>query len=124
MTLVGVTGTNGKTTVTYLLEQILTQAGHRPGVVGTINYRYAGQVFDNPVTTPESWTCRPSCGRWPMRALPMRSWKSRPMPWICIRVDGCRFDVAVFTNLTQDHLDHHGTWSATGPVKKGCSPTI
>ena len=54
MVLVGVTGTNGKTTVTYLLEQILSQAGHRPGVVGTINYRFGDHVFDNPVTTPES----------------------------------------------------------------------
>ena len=53
--LIGITGTNGKTTTTYLLESIFKKAGYTVGVIGTINYRYGGNVFDNPMTTPESW---------------------------------------------------------------------
>jgi UDP-N-acetylmuramyl tripeptide synthase len=51
---IGITGTNGKTTTAYLVEGILQQAGYVAGVIGTINYRYAGKIFDNPITTPES----------------------------------------------------------------------
>lgn len=109
LTLVGVTGTSGKTTVTYLLERILEKAGYRPGVVGTINYRYAGRVFANPVTTPESLE---------LQAI-MRQMADAGTTHVVMevsshaldlhRVDGCRFDVAVFTNLSHDHLDHHGS---------------
>ena len=51
--IVGITGTNGKTTTAYLLESILNAAGTTVGVIGTINYRYKGKTFDNPVTKPE-----------------------------------------------------------------------
>ncbi|MGD2187621.1 MAG: Mur ligase family protein, partial [Desulfobacterales bacterium] len=54
LTVIGITGTNGKTTTAYLAESILQQAGCFVGVIGTINYRYAGKFFDNPITTPES----------------------------------------------------------------------
>ena len=109
MILVGVTGTSGKTTVTYLLEQILLKAGHRPGVVGTINCRYAGQAFANPVTTPESLELQEmlrqmaDCGT--THVVMEVSSHSLDLH----RVDGCHFDAAVFTNLSHDHLDHHGT---------------
>jgi UDP-N-acetylmuramyl tripeptide synthase len=56
MTVIGVTGTNGKTTTTYVIESILAQAGVRAGIIGTINYRYGGKSYANPVTTPESST--------------------------------------------------------------------
>jgi UDP-N-acetylmuramoyl-L-alanyl-D-glutamate--2,6-diaminopimelate ligase len=52
--MIGITGTNGKTTTSYLIESILSSAGFRVGVIGTINYRYSGKAFKNPVTTPES----------------------------------------------------------------------
>ncbi|MBI5971296.1 MAG: UDP-N-acetylmuramoyl-L-alanyl-D-glutamate--2,6-diaminopimelate ligase, partial [Deltaproteobacteria bacterium] len=52
--MVGVTGTNGKTTTTYLLESIFSSAGFSPGVIGTVNYRYGGHVFPAPHTTPEA----------------------------------------------------------------------
>ncbi|MBW2181771.1 MAG: UDP-N-acetylmuramoyl-L-alanyl-D-glutamate--2,6-diaminopimelate ligase, partial [Deltaproteobacteria bacterium] len=51
MVVIGITGTNGKTTITFLLESILSAAGYKPGVIGSINYRYAGKTFDNPRTT-------------------------------------------------------------------------
>ena len=54
MNLIGITGTNGKTTTSYLLESILSTAGAKAGVIGTINYRISGRTWDAPVTTPES----------------------------------------------------------------------
>ena len=108
MTLVGVTGTSGKTTVTYLLEQILIKAGHRPGVVGTINYRYAGKVFDNPVTTPESADLQQIFRQMVDSGTTHVVMEVSSHALDLSRVDGCRFDVAVFTNLSHDHLDYHG----------------
>ena len=54
LNIIGITGTNGKTTTAYLIEGMLSAAGLKSGVIGTINYRYMGKVFENPVTTPES----------------------------------------------------------------------
>jgi UDP-N-acetylmuramyl-tripeptide synthetase len=118
MILVGVTGTNGKTTVTYLLEQILTQAGHRPGVVGTINYRYAGKVFDTPVTTPESVDLQAILRKMADGGVTHAVMEVSSHALDLSRVDGCRYDAAVFTNLTQDHLDHHGDMERYWACKK------
>jgi UDP-N-acetylmuramoyl-L-alanyl-D-glutamate--2,6-diaminopimelate ligase len=107
LTLVGITGTNGKTSTTYLLEAILSRAGHHVGVVGTVNYR-AGQVtWPAPVTTPESLDLQ--------RLL--RAMRDLSVSHVCLevsshaldlrRVDRAAFDVGVFTNLSQDHLDYH-----------------
>lgn len=109
LTLVGVTGTSGKTTVTYLVEQILKAAGHRPGVVGTINYRYGGQAFDNPVTTPESVDLQGILRRMVDNGTTHAVMEVSSHALDLSRVDGCRFDVAIFTNLTHDHLDYHGS---------------
>ncbi|WP_319405017.1 UDP-N-acetylmuramoyl-L-alanyl-D-glutamate--2,6-diaminopimelate ligase [uncultured Desulfosarcina sp.] len=109
MTLVGVTGTSGKTTVTYLLERILEKAGYRPGVVGTINFRYAGKVFTNPVTTPESLELQEILRKMTDSGTTHAVMEVSSHSLDLHRVDGCRYDVAVFTNLSHDHLDHHGT---------------
>ncbi|MGA6926834.1 MAG: UDP-N-acetylmuramoyl-L-alanyl-D-glutamate--2,6-diaminopimelate ligase [Desulfosarcina sp.] len=109
LTLVGVTGTSGKTTVTYLLERILEKAGYRPGVVGTINYRYAGQAFANPVTTPESLELQAILRQMADAGTTHVVMEVSSHALDLHRVDGCRFDVAVFTNLSHDHLDHHGS---------------
>jgi len=108
MTLVGVTGTSGKTTVTYLLERILEKAGHRPGVVGTINYRYTGKIFDNPVTTPESADLQQIFRQMVDSGTTHVVMEVSSHALDLSRVDGCRFDLAVFTNLSHDHLDYHG----------------
>ncbi len=118
LTLVGVTGTNGKTTVTYLLEQILIEAGLLPGVVGTINYRYAGTEADNPVTTPESSDLQAILRRMADAGVSHVVIEVSSHALDLHRVDGCRFDVAVFTNLTQDHLDHHGDMQHYWACKK------
>lgn len=108
MVMVGVTGTNGKTTVTYLLEQILKQAGKRPGVVGTINYRYADKIVDNPVTTPESLELQAILRLMADAGVTHVVMEVSSHALDLHRVDGCRYDLAIFTNLSQDHLDHHG----------------
>lgn len=104
---VGITGTNGKTTITYLVEAILARAGVAAAVLGTISYRFGDRVIPAPNTTPESVELQRTlrelldCGAGAVvmevssHALEQR------------RVDGCRFDVGVFTNLTRDHLDYH-----------------
>lgn len=118
VTLVAVTGTNGKTTVTYLLEQMLTQAGKRPGVVGTINYRYADQVFDNPVTTPESLELQAILRQMADAGVTHTVMEVSSHALDLHRVDGCSFDLAVFTNLTQDHMDYHGDMDRYWACKK------
>jgi UDP-N-acetylmuramyl-tripeptide synthetase len=108
LTLVGVTGTSGKTTVTYLLERILEKAGHRPGVIGTVNFRYAGRSFPNPVTTPESLDLQHILRQMVDSGATHAVMEVSSHALDLHRVDGCRFDVAVFTNLSHDHLDYHG----------------
>lgn len=107
--LTGITGTNGKTTVSYLCEAVLRASGHRVGVIGTVEYRYEGISREAERTTPEAPDLQ-ALLRW-MReqgadaAVMEVSSHSLALH----RVQGCDFDVAVFTNLTQDHLDFHGT---------------
>ena len=107
LTLVGVTGTNGKTTVTYLVESILSRADRRVGLIGTVEIRYPGERQRSLNTTPESLDLQ--------RAL--RSMRTHGVEAAVMevsshglelgRVSGCRFNVGAFTNLTQDHLDFH-----------------
>jgi len=114
---VGVTGTNGKTTTTYLLESMLKAAGASPGVLGTINYRYGGKRFPAPVTTPESLDI--------MRLV--REMADGGVTHVIMEVSShaldqgrtqdCPFDVAVFTNLSRDHLDYHGSMEEYFRVK-------
>ena len=107
--LIGITGTNGKTTTSYLLESILRCAGANPGVIGTINYRFAGNSVEATVTTPESVDL--------IRILDEMSKADVSDVIIEVsshaldqgRISACPIKVAVFTNLTRDHLDYHGS---------------
>lgn len=105
--LVGITGTSGKTTVTYLLENILSKAGYRCGVIGTINYRYDEKIYLNPVTTPESLDLQRILSTMRDAGISHVIMEVSSHALDLHRVDHCRFDVGVFTNLTQDHLDYH-----------------
>lgn len=107
MTLVGITGTNGKTTTSYLIESILKTNGHTTGVIGTINYRYADQTFDNPVTTPESLDLQQILADMHCAGTTHVVMEASSHGLALQRVRGCDIDVAVFTNLSQDHLDFH-----------------
>jgi UDP-N-acetylmuramoyl-L-alanyl-D-glutamate--2,6-diaminopimelate ligase len=106
--LTGVTGTNGKTTVTYLIEAFLKACGHRVGVVGTINYRYADVVVKAGNTIPDPLQLQSLFSRMQGRvshAVMEVSSHALAMD----RVHPGDFDAALFTNLSQDHLDFHPT---------------
>jgi UDP-N-acetylmuramoyl-L-alanyl-D-glutamate--2,6-diaminopimelate ligase len=109
MTVVGVTGTSGKTTVTYLLEAVFRAAGWRPGVIGTTGVRVDGRPTPLARTTPEAPDLHRLLAEMAgggVRAVAMEV-SSHGLEQG--RVGGIRYRVAVFTNLSQDHLDYHGT---------------
>ncbi len=118
MTIVAVTGTNGKTTTTYLIESILAQTGIRAGVIGTINYRYDGRSFPNPVTTPESLDLQRMLGEMRLAGVTHVVLEASSHAIELARIHHCWLDVAVFTNLSQDHLDFHGDMPSYGCAKK------
>lgn len=107
MMMIGITGTNGKTTTSYLIESILQAAGFTVGVIGTINFRYGGKVYNNAVTTPESIDLQ--CILADMKAAGVTHvvMEVSSHALDLFRVHKCCFDVALFTNFTQDHLDYH-----------------
>ena len=107
MTVIGITGTNGKTTTSYLIESILQAAGLRTGVIGTINYRYGGRIFDNPVTTPESLDLQRILADMWAAGVTHAVMEVSSHALDLFRVHGCAFDIGVFTNFSQDHLDYH-----------------
>jgi UDP-N-acetylmuramoyl-L-alanyl-D-glutamate--2,6-diaminopimelate ligase len=108
LTLVGVTGTNGKTTTTWLLESIWRAAGVSPGVVGTIAYRFAGRSLAAPFTTPEAPALQRLLADMVVAGTTHVAMEVSSHALALDRVAGCRFDAGVFTNLTRDHLDFHG----------------
>lgn len=117
MTTFGVTGTNGKTTTTFLLEQLLATMGRRVGLVGTVVSRYAGRDVPSRLTTPEA----PELQGW-LAAMVEADVDSLAMEVSSHaielrRVDGIIYDVVGFTNLSQDHLDFHGTLESYFAVK-------
>jgi murE/murF fusion protein len=107
LVLIGLTGTNGKTTVAYIIESILTKAGLAAGVIGTIEYRFAGRTFDNPMTTPESSDLQRIFSEMKSAGITHVVMEVSSHALDLKRVYGCRFKAAVFTNLTRDHLDYH-----------------
>jgi UDP-N-acetylmuramoyl-L-alanyl-D-glutamate--2,6-diaminopimelate ligase len=109
MTVVGITGTNGKTTTTYLLEAVFRAAGRTPGVVGTTGVRIDGDPVPFPRTTPEAPDLHRLLARMVEAGVEAVAMEASSHGLDQHRVDGVRFAVAVFTNLTQDHLDYHAS---------------
>jgi UDP-N-acetylmuramoyl-L-alanyl-D-glutamate--2,6-diaminopimelate ligase len=105
--LVGVTGTNGKTTLTYLLESILKAAALEPGVIGTINYRFRDRVVPSHHTTPESLDLQRMLAEMAAASVQSVAMEVSSHALAQERVRGLEFDVGVFTNLSRDHLDYH-----------------
>src|SRR5271166_6195183 len=105
----GITGTNGKSTTAFLIESILTAAGRKSALIGTIEYHVAGKILPAPHTTPEALELNrllsEGLGLGVTEAVMEVSSHALEQQ----RVFGIPFDVAVFTNLTRDHLDYHGT---------------
>jgi UDP-N-acetylmuramoyl-L-alanyl-D-glutamate--2,6-diaminopimelate ligase len=116
--LVGVTGTNGKTTTCYLIESVLRNAGRPASLFGTIEYRGPGFVFPAERTTPEAPDLEKLFqnvvrGGWSDAVMEVSSHAIEMK-----RVAALRFDVAIFTNLTRDHLDFHGDMESYFRAKK------
>jgi UDP-N-acetylmuramoyl-L-alanyl-D-glutamate--2,6-diaminopimelate ligase len=112
LTVVGVTGTNGKTTTTYLLESIFRAAGILAGVVGTTGVRVAGRVVGFDRTTPEAPDLQRLFRHMIKEGVGAVAMEASSHGLDQHRVDGTRFACSVFTNLSQDHLDYHGTIDA------------
>lgn len=107
--MVGVTGTNGKTTTAHLLESIFAAAGERPGIIGTLGTRHAGGEEETGLTTPESVDFVALLGRMADAGTTAVAMEVSSHALAQERVSGASFDVGVFLNLSQDHLDYHGT---------------
>jgi len=107
MQTIGVTGTNGKTTITYLLEAILAQAGLAPAVIGTINYRFGNDLRQAPHTTPESLDLMKQVSDFRHLGAGSLVMEVSSHALDQFRADGVHFNVGVFTNLTPEHLDYH-----------------
>ena len=118
LTLVGITGTNGKTTTSFLVDALLRGAGHRTGLIGTIQYRVGDQAVEASQTTPEALELQALLARMRDSGVTAAAMEVSSHALALARVTGTEYDVAVFTNLTQDHLDFHGTLAEYGRVKR------
>jgi len=107
--MIGVTGTNGKTTVTYMVQSLLKTMGVSCGVIGTVGAHFGDRHLPTGATTPEAPELQRFLRRMADADITAAALEisSHALEWR--RVDGMRFDVAIFTNLTQDHLDFHGS---------------
>jgi len=114
----GITGTNGKTTTAYLIETILRAAGKITGLIGTIEYRLAEEVRPSPNTTPESLDILRFASELEARGGTHLITEVSSHALALGRVHGFQFHTAVFTNLTRDHLDFHGTMEEYGAAKR------
>ncbi|MFK7898435.1 MAG: UDP-N-acetylmuramoyl-L-alanyl-D-glutamate--2,6-diaminopimelate ligase [Myxococcota bacterium] len=106
--LVGVTGTNGKTSTTYLVEAILQQAKRKTGLIGTVEIRFGEHHETSVNTTPESLDLQRTLRAMRNEQIDAAVMEVSSHGLELGRVEGCRFRVAAFTNLSQDHLDFHG----------------
>ncbi len=118
LAVVGVTGTNGKTTVTHYVESIATDAGLTTGLVGTIHTRAAGAAVPATLTTPEAPQFQRLLAEMRDQGVALVAAEVSSHALEYGRVRGTRFAVAAFTNLSQDHLDFHGDMAAYRAAKK------
>jgi UDP-N-acetylmuramoyl-L-alanyl-D-glutamate--2,6-diaminopimelate ligase len=122
--LIGVTGTNGKTTTSYLIEQALVAAGETVGLVGTIEYRVAGRIAAAVRTTPEASDLQALLREMVDAACSRAVLEVSSHSLALKRVHGLEFKVAIFTNLTRDHLDFHGDMDAYFAAKRTLFETL
>ena len=105
--LIGITGTNGKTTATYILEALFSALGHKVGVIGTVEYRWPGHREESPLTTPGCLELHAMLAAMREAGTDMAMMEVSSHALDQNRVAGLAFAGAMFTNLTQDHLDYH-----------------
>ncbi len=118
MHMAAITGTNGKTTTTYILESILAVANESPGIIGTVSYRFCGSERPAPFTTPTAPALQELLGEMATAGCSpvVMEGSAHALEWR--RVAGLAFAVVAFTNFTQDHLDLHGSMEAYFAAKK------
>lgn len=105
--LIGITGTNGKTTITYLVESILNEHHKKTGIIGTIQMKIGNQLYPVQNTTPDSLFLQKSFNKMVTCHVDAAIMEVSSHALDMGRVFGCDFDIAVFSNLSQDHLDYH-----------------
>ncbi len=116
--LIGITGTNGKTTTSYLIKSVIESAGGKAGLLGTISYVLGEEKIDAPNTTPESVDLQEYLNRMVEAGAGFAVLEVSSHAVSLDRIAGCEFAVKVFTNFTQDHLDFHGTMDEYYSAKK------
>ncbi len=116
--LIGVTGTNGKTTITTLIHHILTDCGHKTGLIGTVHTVIGDMVIPAKYTTPDPMVLQGTFDRMVKAGCEYAVMETSSHGLDQRRLEGCRFDTGVFTNLTQDHLDYHHTMENYYQAKK------
>ena len=109
LTMLGVTGTNGKTTTAYLVESALRAHGQRTGLIGTVETRIGDERVESVRTTPEATDLHALLGLMRERGIDACIMEVSSHALELHRVDGVVYDVALFTNLSQDHLDFHAS---------------
>ena len=114
----GITGTNGKTSIAYIIEKILYAAGANPGVIGTINCRFSGNTYKNPRTTPESLDLQRILAKMLKSKVTHVVMEVSSHALDLLRMECCWLNVGVFTNLTQDHMDFHKDMKSYWASKK------
>jgi UDP-N-acetylmuramoyl-L-alanyl-D-glutamate--2,6-diaminopimelate ligase len=117
-TIVGVTGTNGKTTVAYLLAQVLSQPQRPCGYVGTLGYGVPPAITAHGLTTPDTLTLHRELAELAELGAPRVAMEVSSHALAQDRIAGLSFHTAVFTNLTRDHLDEHGDLGSYGDAKR------
>ena len=118
MKLIGVTGTNGKTTITYLIKHVLESAGKKVGLIGTIQNVIGDVSLPAKYTTPDAAELHLLFSRMANAGCEYVVMEVSSQALDQKRVEGCHFETAVFTNLTQDHLDYHGSMENYFDAKK------
>jgi UDP-N-acetylmuramoyl-L-alanyl-D-glutamate--2,6-diaminopimelate ligase len=119
LNLVGITGTNGKTTTTYLVKSIIEASGQTAGLIGTIDYRVGSRIYPAPNTTPESLDLQRLLSEMADAGATHCVMEVSSHALELGRTLGCTFSTGAFTNLTQDHLDFHETMDAYFRAKLG-----
>ena len=118
MSVIGITGTNGKTTCSHFLARLLAEAGCAAGVIGTLGYGVPGALAECPLTTPDAVFSQQALAEMANAGLGAVAMEVSSVGLHQRRVQGVRFETAVFTNLTRDHLDYHDSMEAYGASKR------
>ncbi|MBE0447694.1 MAG: UDP-N-acetylmuramoyl-L-alanyl-D-glutamate--2,6-diaminopimelate ligase [Actinobacteria bacterium] len=116
--LVGITGTNGKTTTSFMVDGVLRAAGYKTGLIGTIEYRIGDARIPVDLTTPESLNIQSLFADMVDNGVEAAIIEVSSHAIDLSRIEACDFDALVFTNLSQDHLDYHGTIDEYFRVKR------